>query len=282
MDRTLKNLFMLMLCAVLWTACNNDNNPANNAAVQTTFDEMFPGISRVEWDWEQGYYVAEFREGGREKSVWFDTNGVWMLTETDVPVSELPQAILASIQSGEYAGWRIEDVDYIERRDMEPIYVVDMELGEQDVDLHYSVDGHLLQAVTDGSNQQMRPEAQGDAIKQAVLAKYPSAKILDIDREAGYVEVELWCDNAYFEMILDLDLNWVQSVYEVFWQQVPDAVKAALAADGYNFNVREDDADMIKRPGTDGTEVTLYRIELDREPRDIVLYYTEEGAKAEI
>ena len=280
--KTLKTLFVLLLCAVLWAACDDDNHRVANPAVQTAFDEMFPGISRVDWDREQGYYVAEFRESGREKSVWFDLNGVWMLTETDVPVSELPQAILASIQSGEYAGWRIEDVDYIERRDMEPVYVVDMELGEQDVDLHYSVDGHLLQAVTGNGDQPMQPDVLTDNIKQAVQAKYPSAKILDIDREAGYVEVEVWYDNTYFDMILDSDCNWVQSVYEIFWQEVPDAVKAAFAADGCAFYARGDGIEMIKRPGADGMDVTSYRIELDREPRDIVLYYTEEGGKAEI
>ena len=48
--------------------------------------------------------------------------------------------------------------------------------------------------------------------------------------------------------------------------------------EGYTFNPREDDVDRIEYPNGAETGV-YYRIELDREPIDLILVYNPDGSK---
>lgn len=274
-----KYLFLFMLVIGFMAACDDDDKYKPDSTVQVAFEEMFPNAQRVEWGRKSGYIVADFRMENKEKKAWFTSAGVWMLTETDVATADIPKPIIDDIAGGQYSEWKIEDAEYIERKDMEPVYVIEMESGKQEVDLYYSAEGKLLKAVADDKNNQIMPTPVNEKILAAVNAKYPYAKILEVDVEADFTEVDLVRDNLYFKMILDQEYNWVESVYESTWIRVPDAVKITFAADGYTFNAEEDEVEMLMRPGTDGMEMIVYRIELDREPQDIILYYTDEGVR---
>lgn len=74
-----------------------------------------------------------------------------MLTETDLPYNALPQTVKNSFEASLYAKWKIDDVDMLERPDAGTIYVLDVENGEQDADLHYTEGGILIKEVTDGN-----------------------------------------------------------------------------------------------------------------------------------
>lgn len=269
------NLFALFLISMfLMTSCDDDDNYSPDLVITDAFHQMYPGATHIEWERKGEYYVVEFRHDGKEKDSWFDANGTWLLTETDIPVSQLPQVIKDNIATTEYRDWRIEDVDYIERKDMDPVYVVEMERGDTDIDLVYSEEGVLLKVVNDYNSAY--PEVVENRIIQIVNEKYPGARILDIDRERNMIEVDLVNGGIYFEMFLDNQYNWIQTVYEIRWAGTPEIIKTALQRDGYSFNVYEDDIDRIIRPA-EGGEITIYRIELDREPTDLIIYYDEAG-----
>lgn len=279
MKVNLRYLFLFVLAIGFMTACDDDDKYTPDNVVQTEFEEMFPDVGRVDWKRKSGYIVADFRMDSKEKKAWFTTAGVWMLTETDIVVADIPTPIVDNIAGGQYAGWKVEDAEYIERKDMESVYVIEVESGKQEVDLYYSPEGKLLKTVKDGRNHQILPTPVNEKVLVVVNAKYPYAKILEIDLEANFIEVDLVRDNLYFEMILDKEYNWVQSVYETEWIRVPNAVKITFASDGYTFNAEEDEVEMLMRPDTDGSEMIVYRIELDKELQDIILYYTDEGVR---
>lgn len=67
-------------------------------------------------------------------------------TESDIPFESLPEAVKTSFNASEYARWRKEDVDKVERADMETIYVIEVEQGNQEMDLYYTEDGNLFKA----------------------------------------------------------------------------------------------------------------------------------------
>ena len=115
-------------------------------------------------------------------------------------------------------------------------------------------------------------------INQAVLAKYPTAKILDVDGEHYGYEVDLIVDGTKLDMFLDKQYNWLRSEYDIPWNAVPQAIKTSFAQEGYTFNTREDDADKIVYPEAEN-EKTFYRIDLDREPTDIIVEYWANGEK---
>lgn len=280
MKLKLRYLFLSLLTVGFMASCDNDDDHYTpDTTVRLAFEKMFPDASKVKWESKLGYVKAEFRDNNKEKDAWFDTDGTWMLTETEVAVSDIPVAITQSIAGSRYADWKIEDADYLERKDMEPIYIIEVEKGKEEVDLYYAPEGKLLKAVAEGGSHQAVPTPVNEKVLEAVNAKYPFAKILEIDVEPNFIEVDLVRDNLYFEMILDKEYNWVETVYEAAWLRVPDAVKNAFEADGYTFNAEEDEVEMLMRPNGNQSDMIVYRFELDREPADIILYYTEDGTK---
>lgn len=279
--KTKLNLLLFSVFALFFvTGCDNDDDHyLPDTMILDAFERMYPNATQVEWERKLGYFVADCKIDNKEKDVWFDANGEWMLTETDITLNELPKAVTDAIASSQYANWKIDDISYLERKDMEAVYVVEVEKAKDEVDLYYSEEGQLLKAVSDGGNShQAVPTPVNEKIMAIVNEKYPDSKIVEIDVEPNYIEVDLLRGNLYFEMILDKNYKWIQTVYEASWVRVPDAVKTALANDGYTFNTFEDEAEMIIRP-EGNSEVIIYRIELDREPEDLVLYYSEDGIR---
>jgi len=271
-------LIVLIVGAFGFISCNDDDdNYSPDQQIVSAFYEMYPDAKRVEWERKIGYFVADFKDNGKERDSWFDAAGKWVLTETEIPVNDIPAVIKEAINNTEYNGWHIDDADYLERIDMEPVYVIEVEKGDTEVDRTFSETGELLKVSSGNNNNPSVPTPVDQRIKEVVNAKYPGAKILDIDFETNTIEVDVLKDNVYFEVILDKEYNWLRTEYELRWADVPEIIKASLERDDYTFNTREDEVDKLVRPATDGKESTVYRIELDREPNDLILYYDEEG-----
>lgn len=277
------NLSLLLLSlSILFiaTGCDNDDDRRYQpeTVVQVTFRNMYPDAAQVEWEPKLGYSVAEFYDNKKEKDAWFNTDGEWLLTETDLVYADLPDEVVNAIAISEYTSWKKEDVDYLERKDMEPVYTIEVEQGNQELDLYYSVKGVLLKVVTDGSNDHIAvPTPVNEEILKVAKELYPNAKIVEIDIEQDWIEVDLQEDYVPFTMILSKKYQWIRSEWEIAWTVVPEVVKAAIKTAGYTINVYEDDADKVTRSTTGTGQETVYRIELDREPNDIVLYFTEAG-----
>jgi hypothetical protein len=143
-----KLILSVAVLAALFTSCNDDDNHFN-ASPETTkaFNSMYPNATKIEWEQEGIYTVAEFDYKGIESEAWFDSNGKWFVTESDIVYTMLPEEVKAALKASDYATWRVDNVDLLERRDLESIYIVEVELGETDKDLHYSPTGELLKTV---------------------------------------------------------------------------------------------------------------------------------------
>jgi len=141
-------IFFLSLVSALSFSCSDDMYTPD-AAVKATFKSMFPKAIFVDWEMEAGYVNAEFTHDGTRKDAWFETNGSWLMTETDIRSSDIPAAIKNALNQSEYADWRIDDADYLEFADADPMYVLDMEKGENEVDLYFAADGTLKETKKD-------------------------------------------------------------------------------------------------------------------------------------
>ena len=86
--------------------------------------EKYPNAQRVDWELQRDHYVADFRDNNIEKEAWFNTKGEWVMTESDIPFEDLPQAIQTAFGESEYKDWRVDDVDMLERVEMETMYVI--------------------------------------------------------------------------------------------------------------------------------------------------------------
>ncbi len=155
-----KIFFALLAGGMLvWTGCDNDDNYVPDEAVVTAFNTRYPDAKRVEWESKKGFRVADFMLDAKETEAWFDTNGNWLLTETDLLFSELPTDVQTEFVVSLYGTWRVEDVDVLTRPDAAMVYVIEVEKGEQEVDIYYTEDGTLLREVTDDHGGGYEPSA---------------------------------------------------------------------------------------------------------------------------
>lgn len=138
-------ILFALLGAVTLQSCDNDDDDLNSVSpeLQKALIEKYPGATRIEWEVEAGYYVADFYDNTYETSAWFLPDGTWHQTETDLPYTALPELVQASIQK-DYSAWRVDDVDKIERKEAEIVYAIEIEKDKQEKHLRYSAEGVLI------------------------------------------------------------------------------------------------------------------------------------------
>lgn len=115
------------------------------AEVTDSFNEKYPGATRVEWkdrlvgfsvgfDWEGTAYIANF-----------SNNGDWENTEHEIEDEELPDEVKDGFEKSRYADWTINSIVYIEFPDSEINYR--LVVGKGDIkkrNLYFNRKGRLL------------------------------------------------------------------------------------------------------------------------------------------
>lgn len=135
-------LFLLLSISGLAIAsCKQQKQYRPDAKIVTAFNNRYPQANRIEWEQKQGFYVAEFYQNGIEQEAWFDHTGKWVMTESDLKYSSLPQAIRTQFEKSAYSRWKKDDIDKIERAGMAPVYIIEIEKEGQDTDLYYTKNG---------------------------------------------------------------------------------------------------------------------------------------------
>lgn len=278
-------LFALAAGLFAFSGCSEeDDNGAPEGAhlvskeVQNAFNAKYPQARDVEWELKGNYAVVDFDWNGVEHSAWFDPSSAsWYMTETDIRYADVPQAVRTAHEAGEYAGWRVDDVDMLTREGMETLYVIEVEKGETEVDLFYSSSGVLVKSVVDADNANdygdYLPKQDVEGIVQVVNQMYPNVRIVDIERENGMTEVEIVDGTVFREVYFNNSGNWLYTKTEVLPHTVPEAVKAALEASVY-ASYRIDDVDFYESADSKN----YYRYELDSREGDVKIDISEDGS----
>lgn len=274
-------LAFIALGAVGLQSCDKDDD--KNVQVPDTlrqaFTSRYPNVAYAEWERKGDFYEAEFSENGYENSAWFLPDGTWLMTERDLRYEDLPQNVRQAFESGEYAGWRRDDIDVIEQKDMETKYIIEVEMQNQEYDLIYFEDGTLVSAQADSGNSDegrmpMAPQQASD-IKEEIEKRYPGARILDIEYEnRGRVEVEIRDGSIQKEVVFTSDnagsYAWVQTSCDVRWKDIPKAVADTIENNRKGAEI--DNVDFIETPSGN-----YYLVELEMHSADIYLKIDEQG-----
>lgn len=262
MKTTLVTALILLTTTFAFSSCKDSSySPPKN--VVSAFKAKYPSAKRVEWEVKNTYQVAEFHIDFTEVEAWFDNNGQWVMTESDVKFSSLPVVIRNSFKSGEYGKWEVEDVDKLERAGMETIYIIEAELGEQEVALHYLENGTLVKTLMDNDGRGYQPESAPQAVLQFIQQKYPQANIVEIDQDKGLLKIDIIDQQIMKEVVFNHQNQWVVTTWEVPHNNVPVNVMNVLKTSSY-ANCRIDDIDYEER--ADDSLVYIFEVEQgDRE-----------------
>ncbi len=189
------SILLIAMSSAVLVSCSDDDDYVPGDVLVEALNTIYPDAQKVSWETKNEYKVAEFILENKEREVWFDVTGNWLMTETDLPFNELPLAVQESFLTGTYGAWTVDDVDMIERYNTETIYIIEAEKGEQEVDLHYTADGTLVKEILDADDddkaQSHQPVEMTTSISEFIASKYVGAKILEYDQENNGIEVDI-------------------------------------------------------------------------------------------
>lgn len=259
-------LKFLLLAVILGSlslfACSDDDDYTPDQTVKEAFEAKYPTATRVSWEKKGIYRVAEFWLNNQEIHAWFDNHGEWYMSKTELKtLSALPEEVRKAFEKSDYADWKIDDVDQMERPGSETIYIIEVEQGKQEIDLYYSQEGILIKTVIDDDSnpEDHLTNTLPDSVKDFITRNYPGARIVEYEIEKGNLEVDIIDTNKSKEIVFDLKNNWLYTKYEVYRQEVPENVMNTLSTSQYK-DYRIDDIDCYenKKPKTP----SYYRFEL--------------------
>ncbi|WP_455586924.1 PepSY-like domain-containing protein [Bacteroides sp.] len=106
--------------------------------VQAALKKMYPTANDIAWSQDDGYYCADFMMNGLEKNVWFNAQGQWAMTQTElVSTDRLSPAVYNAFSMSNYDDWEVLDVTYVEFPKWEPIIVI--KVGQANIDIKYQL-----------------------------------------------------------------------------------------------------------------------------------------------
>lgn len=142
-------LAMMFIAVLAFSACSDDDDNDGikvPEALSQALKTKYPSATHIEWEQKGNFYVADCRVDGKEKDVWYNAKAEWQLTETDLQWNDVPGTVQTSFENSEYAaGWQRDDFDLLEYP-LEPmVYVIEVEKGNQELQLFYSQEGNLIE-----------------------------------------------------------------------------------------------------------------------------------------
>jgi hypothetical protein len=113
-------------------------------AVISSFEQKYPN-TKASWENERGMLKAEFRKNRKDVDAWFESNGTWVRSVTDLTSRDLPD-IVVSIVNSTYPEYHIDDADLIETP-TEKYYIIEIEkrgFMDMEIKLKVSEEGKIL------------------------------------------------------------------------------------------------------------------------------------------
>lgn len=132
--------------------CDKYEDGRPDKAIRNDFKAMYPNARDVEWDREGAYWTVSFETGARPDDVdheaWYDASGHWVMTKTEVALSNVPQKVkdyLAADPTYGNASFEDFDAEFIEKPSGN-FYRFDLILDGREVEVDVTEGGEVTPA----------------------------------------------------------------------------------------------------------------------------------------
>ena len=229
-------MYFIMLALGLFSfaiqSCDDDDEDAPvSEQLEKAFTNEFGNVAH-NWSTRGTNHVASFNQDNTEKEAWFDANGVWLMTETNIAYDDLPLIVKHAFEAlTQYEGWKCDDVDMLERKGMEKVYVIEIEKGKEELDLYFDVNGKLLKEVADKEDDSGNylPLELPAAVTQLLNEKYAGYRLLEaeVDLVSKLLEVDILMQANQLEVCFDPSAAyaWVFTSQDMLFASLPQVVK---------------------------------------------------------
>ena len=129
-------------------SCEKYEDGVPDRSVRAAFDTMYPKAMNVEWELENFYWKVSFDIvvglKRTEHEAWYESDGTWVKTVTEMPWSSVPQIIKDYLASSIYGEDVIDDneVEYIVTP-TEKYYRIEILHGGIEVNVKVTEDGKV-------------------------------------------------------------------------------------------------------------------------------------------
>ncbi len=265
-------ILLCMAFASIFVGCKaNGYTPPKN--VIESFNNKYTQATRVNWEIRNSYYVAEFILNNTKSEAWFDNKGEWSMTESELSFRQLPVVIRNGFDASEFKNWAIEDVEKVERNGMESLYILQVELGEQEMAIHYLENGTRIKTVMHDPHEH-QPMNLPENVKQFLQQKYPQANIIEVEEDNSLLKIDIVDNRIKKEVVFNYKNQWVATNWEVLRNEVPAKVMQALQASAY-AQYQIDDIDYEEQ--ADGTNLYIFNLESGHQ--EVILYINANSAQ---
>lgn len=235
-------LFGAIAVALATISCSDDDDVVpSNSKVTDNFMTMYPNAQDISWGRALGYWVAEFNNVEpllqTDCTAWFDNDGEWYLTDTDLPPTALPEAVQNAFEIGDYADWFIDEIDMVERYNSQAVYVIEVDndqaAEDAEIDLYYTPDGTLIKSEEAGSSLDYRPVVLAEATKSYLSQNYPEATIINLSSQIGLTEVDILDGQTFRALFFSKTGEWTLTESHITVAELPDSVMQTIAQSQY-------------------------------------------------
>lgn len=105
--------------------------------------EMEPSAHNIVWTIDDNIFQVDYVLHDKKTTSYFDKNGTWLETESEIDFDELPKAILETlkIKLSEYS---IIDIELVKTKENQELYEVDLKKGDKIYDILFDKNGKIL------------------------------------------------------------------------------------------------------------------------------------------
>lgn len=188
----------------------------------------YPNARILDIDKEDNTWEVEILDGNVQREILFRIDGMWLATRTeDISLSEVPANVMEALKSSPYKAYIIEEVEHFLMPNKE-FYRFELEGADDDIKVDITTTGEVSLVKEDEEEAVHRGLSL--EIKKFIGEKYPNARIIDVENEGAFLEVEIYHESKKKKIYFSGADKWVFSFWKVDLKEMPDAVHKAVLA----------------------------------------------------